>query len=308
MAQTARTARPVCRSEWDCPGSRAVHVRQPMLVDCAGKPLDLSRPAVMGVLNLTPDSFSSDGLAHDLDAACARALAMQAAGAAVIDIGGESTRPGATPISVVEELDRVLPVIQYLAPRLRIPISIDSRQPQVMRAAVVAGAGLINDIAALRMPGALAVAAELAVPVVLMHMQGEPGTMQQSPHYDNVVADVESFLVGRVAACEQAGISRQRLLLDPGFGFGKSVAHNIELLRGLPRLARLGLPLLVGLSRKSLIGAVTRAPVTQRLGGSIALALLAVQRGACMLRVHDVEATVQALAMFEAVERGVHDC
>lgn len=277
-----------------------------MLLDCAGKLLDLRRPAVMGVLNLTPDSFSADGLAGDPEAACARALAMQAAGAAVIDIGGESTRPGAKAVSVAEELDRVLPVIEHLAPQLRVPISIDSRQPQVMRAAVAAGAGLINDIAALRTPGALALAGDLTVPVVLMHMQGEPGTMQQEPHYEDVAAEVAAFLAERVAACEQAGISRQRLLLDPGFGFGKTAAHNIELLRGLPRLAQIGLPVLAGLSRKSLIGAVTGAPVMQRLGGSIALALLAAQRGARLLRVHDVEATVQALALLDAVQEGTY--
>ncbi len=288
-----------------------------MLFDCAGKPLDLRRPAVMGVLNLTPDSFSSDGLAPGIDtrtdsgtdAACARAQAMQAAGAAVIDIGGESTRPGAAAVSVDEELRRVLPVIERLAPQLRVPISIDTRQPQVMRAAVAAGAGLINDVAALRTPGALAAAAELGVPVVLMHMQGEPGTMQQAPQYADVVAEVAAFLAGRVAACEQAGIARGQLLLDPGFGFGKTAAHNLALLQGLPRLLEclqqmqlLGLPLVVGLSRKSLIGTVTGALVTQRLGGSIALALLAAQRGARLLRVHDVAETTQALAMLDAVQ------
>jgi len=246
-----------------------------MHLDCAGKRLDLTGPAVMGVLNLTPDSFSGDGLRCDVAAASARALAMQAAGAAVIDVGGESTRPGAARVSVGEELRRVLPVIERLAGQLTIPICIDTRQPQVMRAAVAAGAGLINDVAALREPGALDAAAALGVPVVLMHMQGEPGTMQQAPHYDDVVAEVAAFLAGRVAVCEAAGIPRQRLLLDPGFGFGKTAAHNIALLRGLPRLADLGLPLLAGLSRKSLIGAITGAPVEKRLGGSIALALLA---------------------------------
>jgi len=275
-----------------------------MHLDCAGKRLDLTGPAVMGVLNVTPDSFSGDGLPRDVAAACAQALAMQAAGAAVIDIGGESTRPGAARVSVDEELRRVLPVIERLAGQLAIPICIDTRQPQVMRAAVAAGAGLINDVAALREPGALDVAAALGVPVVLMHMQGEPGTMQMAPHYDDVVAEVAAFLTGRVAVCEAAGIARQRLLLDPGFGFGKSAAHNIALLRGLPRLADIGLPLLAGLSRKSLIGAITGAPVEKRLGGSIALALLAAQRGARLLRVHDVEQTVQALAVLAAVQGG----
>jgi dihydropteroate synthase len=273
-----------------------------MLLNCAGKPLDLSRPVVMGVLNLTPDSFSGDGLAGSVDAACARALALQAAGAAVIDIGGESTRPGAARVSVPEELGRVLPVIERLAGQLTVPISIDTRHAEVMRAAVGAGAGLINDVAALREPGALAAAATLGVPVILLHMQGEPGSMQQAPHYGDVVADVAAFLAERVAACERAGIAREHLLLDPGFGFGKTAEHNLALLRGLPVLARQGLPVVAGLSRKSLIGAVTGAPVTQRLGGSVALALLAAERGARLLRVHDVEATVQALAMLEAVQ------
>lgn len=277
-----------------------------MLLDCAGKPLDLSRPAVMGVLNLTPDSFSGDGLGSNVQAACARAIALQAAGAALIDIGGESTRPGAARVSVDEELQRVLPVIECLAPQLRVPISIDTRHAQVMRAAVAAGAGLINDVAALREPGALQAAADLGVPVVLMHMQGEPGTMQQAPRYVDVVAEVAEFLEARVAACERAGIARRQLLLDPGFGFGKTTQHNLALLRGLPRLAQAGLPVVAGLSRKSLIGALTGAAVTNRLGGSIALALLAAQRGARLLRVHDVEHTVQALAMLEAVQGGDH--
>lgn len=277
-----------------------------MLLDCAGKSLDLSRPAVMGVLNLTPDSFSGDGMGSDVGAACARAIALQAAGAALIDIGGESTRPGAARVSVDDELQRVLPVIECLAPQLRVPISIDTRHAQVMRAAVAAGAGLINDVAALREPGALQAAADLGVPVVLMHMQGEPGTMQQAPRYVDVVAEVVGFLEARVAACERAGIARRQLLLDPGFGFGKTVEHNLALLRALPRLAQAGLPVVVGLSRKSLIGALTGAVVTNRLGGSIALALLAAQRGARLLRVHDVEPTVQALAMLEAVQGGDH--
>ncbi|MGE0811127.1 MAG: dihydropteroate synthase [Immundisolibacter sp.] len=273
-----------------------------MLLNCAGKPLDVSRPAVMGVLNLTPDSFSGDGLADDVEAACERALALVAAGAAVIDIGGESTRPGAARVSVDDELARVLPFIERLAPRLTVPISIDTRHAAVMRAAVGAGAGLINDIAALREPGALAAAAGLGVPVIVMHMQGEPGTMQQAPQYDDVVGEVAGFLAQRVAACVAAGIARERILIDPGFGFGKTAAHNLALLRALPVLCRQGLPVVAGLSRKSLIGAVTGAPVTQRLGGSIALGLLAAQRGARLLRVHDVAETVQALAMLDAVQ------
>ena len=272
-----------------------------MQLDCAGKALDLSRPAVMGVLNLTPDSFSGDGLATDVGAACERALALEAAGAAIIDIGGESTRPGSAPVPVHEELSRVLPVIERLAPRLRIPISIDTRHAPVMRAAVAAGAGLINDIAALQEPGALATAAELGVPVALMHMQGQPRTMQQAPNYTNVVADVTAFLRRRVSACREAGIVDGRLLLDPGFGFGKTTGHNLALLRGLPELRTLGFPLLVGLSRKSLIGALTGVPVSARLGGSVALAVLAAERGARLIRVHDVADTVQALAMLDAL-------
>ncbi|GAB4355167.1 MAG: dihydropteroate synthase [Immundisolibacter sp.] len=275
--------------------------RRSMRLDCAGKVLDLQRPAVMGVLNLTPDSFSGDGLGNDVAAACERALALEAAGAAIIDIGGESTRPGAAPVSIQEELSRVLPVIERLAPQLRIPISIDTRQAPVMRAAVAAGAGLINDIAALREPGALTAAAELGVPVALMHMQGQPQTMQRDPKYTDVVAEVAVFLRRRVEACREAGIAENRLLLDPGFGFGKTPEHNLALLRGLPELAALGFPLLVGLSRKSLIGAVTGAPVGARLGGSIALAVLAAQRGARLIRVHDVADTVQALAMLDAL-------
>lgn len=274
-----------------------------MQFDCAGKVLDLRRPAVMGVLNLTPDSFSGDGVATDVEAACERALALEAAGAAIIDIGGESTRPGAAPVAVHEELRRVLPVIERLVPQLRIPISIDTRQAPVMRAAVAAGAGLINDIAALQEPGALTAAAELGVPVALMHMQGQPRTMQQAPDYTDVVADVAAFLRRRVAACREAGIVDGRLLLDPGFGFGKTPGHNLALLRGLPDLAALGFPLLVGLSRKSLIGAVTGAPVGARLGGSVALAVLAAERGARLIRVHDVADTVQALAMLDALAR-----
>ena len=273
-----------------------------MLLNCAGRPLDLSRPAVMGVLNLTPDSFSGDGLAGSVEAACERALALAAAGAAVIDIGGESTRPGAARVSVQDELARVLPVIERLAPQLAVPISIDTRHAAVMRGAVGAGAGLINDIAALREPGALDAAAALGVPVIVMHMQGEPGTMQHAPQYNDVVGEVAAFLAQRVAACESAGIPREHVLIDPGFGFGKTAAHNLALLRGLPVLAEQGLPIVAGLSRKSLIGAVTGAPVTQRLGGSIALALLAAQRGARLLRVHDVDATVQALALLDAVQ------
>jgi dihydropteroate synthase len=205
-------------------------------------------------------------------------------------------------VSVAEELDRVIPVIEALAGELAVPVSVDTSKPEVMRAAVAAGAGLINDVAALRRPGALAAAAAVRVPVCLMHMQGEPGTMQQDPTYGDVVAEVAAFLAGRLAACEAAGIPRERLLVDPGFGFGKTLAHNLALLRGLPRLALLGVPVLAGLSRKSMIGALLGGvPVGERLHGSVAAAVLAVERGAAIVRVHDVGPTVQALRIVAAV-------
>lgn len=262
--------------------------------------LDLSSPVIMGVLNVTPDSFSDGGTWVETGAAVAAARAMAAAGAAVIDIGGESTRPGASPVSAGEEIDRVVPVIEALA-GLAAPISIDTSKPEVMRAAVAAGARMINDVNALRAPGALATAAALDVPVCLMHMQGEPRTMQAAPRYDDVVEDVYQFLLSRVAACEDAGIPRERLVIDPGFGFGKTLAHNLSLLRHLRRFEAARLPLLVGVSRKSLIGAVLDRPVTERLPGSIALACHAAAHGAHILRVHDVGPTRDALAMLAAV-------
>ncbi len=270
-------------------------------LDCNGKPLDLSRPQVMGVLNVTPDSFSDGGDFFALDAAVEHALAMEADGAAIIDIGGESTRPGAAPVAVEEEIRRVIPVIEALAQRLRVPISIDSRKPDVMRAAVDAGAGLINDVGALRMPGALQAAAECKVPVCLMHMQGDPRIMQAAPHYDNVVGEVRTFLRRRAGACEQAGIAPEWILLDPGFGFGKTVQHNLQLLAGLEAIAGLGFPLVVGLSRKSMIGKLLGLEVAERLPASIALAVLAVERGATLVRSHDVAATWQALQMNAAL-------
>jgi dihydropteroate synthase len=272
----------------------AVHLKFP------GHVLDLSSPVVMGVLNVTPDSFSDGGAWVEPLAAVEAARAMAAAGAAVIDVGGESTRPGAAPVSAAEEIDRVVPVIEALA-GLAAPISIDTSKPEVMRAAVAAGAGMINDVNALRTAGALATAAELAVPVCLMHMRGEPRTMQANPQYEDVVEDVYQFLLSRVAACEDAGIPRSRLVLDPGFGFGKTLAHNLSLLRHLRRFEAAGLPLLVGVSRKSLIGAVLDRPVDERLAGSLALACHAAAHGAHILRVHDVGPTRDALAMLAAV-------
>ena len=268
------------------------------ILDCGGRPLDLSRPRVMGVLNVTPDSFSDGGAFNSVERACERALAMEAEGAAIIDIGGESTRPGAAPVSEAEELDRVLPVIEALQSRLSVPISIDTRKPGVMRAAVAAGAGLINDVGALRAPGALEAAAECGVPVCLMHMRGEPGTMQRDPRYDDVVAEVRDFLAARVAACEAAGIPRARLLLDPGFGFGKNDDHNLRLLAGLEAIAALGLPVLAGLSRKSMIGRLLGLEVGERLVPSVALALMAVERGARLVRAHDVAPTCQVLRLY----------
>jgi dihydropteroate synthase len=262
--------------------------------------LDLSSPVVMGVLNVTPDSFSDGGAWAGPSAAAEAAQAMVAAGAAVIDVGGESTRPGAAPVSVSEEIDRVVPVIEALA-GLPAPISVDTSKPEVMRAAVAAGARMINDVNALRAPEALATAAGLDVPVCLMHMQGEPRTMQADPRYEDVVEDVYQFLLSRVAACEDAGIPRARLVLDPGFGFGKTLAHNLSLLRHLRRFEAAGLPLLVGVSRKSLIGAVLDRPVEERLAGSLALACHAAAHGAHILRVHDVGPTRDALAMLAAV-------
>jgi dihydropteroate synthase len=273
-----------------------------MKLDCAGKHLDLEVPRVMGVLNVTPDSFSDGGRYLAADAALRQAEAMVEAGAAIVDIGGESTRPGAAPVPLDEELGRVVPIIERLATSLDVALSIDTSKPEVMRAAVAAGAGLINDVGALGAPGALQAAADLGVPICLMHMQGEPRTMPAAPHYDDVVEEVTDFLRQRVAACEQAGIPHERLLVDPGFGFGKTVEHNLALLRGLDRLGVLGVPVLVGLSRKSVLGTVTGRPVGERVTASVVAALIAVQNGARVVRVHDVAETVDALAVWRAVD------
>lgn len=274
------------------------------LLDCAGRALDLSRVSIMGVLNVTPDSFSDGGIFLTRDNAVTRARQMAEEGADIIDVGGESTRPSAHPVSVQEELDRVLPVIEVLRDGLTVPISIDSSKPDVMRAAVAAGAGFINDVRALREDGALAAAAELQVPVCLMHMQGEPRSMQTDPQYTDVVADVRVFLAERMAACLAVGIDPARLVIDPGFGFGKSLAHNVQLLRALSVFRTLGAPILVGLSRKSMIGAALGLPVEQRLSASLALAVTAVANGARIVRTHDVRATRDAIRMYEAVYTG----
>jgi dihydropteroate synthase len=255
----------------------------------------------MGVLNTTPDSFSDGGLWLDHDSALTHALEMVSAGADIIDIGGESTRPGADPVSVDEELDRVIPLITRLRAASDIPVSIDTSKPEVMREAVNAGASLINDVGALGAAGAMELAAGLQVPVCLMHMGGEPRTMQNSPEYADVVEEVTRFLLERAAACEAAGIARSSIILDPGFGFGKTLQHNIELFRALPRLCNLGFPVLVGLSRKSLLGHITGRPAKERMPASIAAAVLAVSHGAALVRVHDVPETADALKVFKAL-------
>jgi len=277
------------------------------VLNCAGRALDLSRPAIMGVINTTPDSFSDGGTLYrgeqlDLDLALARAADMVAQGAAILDIGGESTRPGAAPVTVAQEMQRVLPLVERVSAELDVVVSVDTSSPEVITAAAGAGAGLINDVRALSRPGALDSAAATGLPICLMHMLGQPGDMQAAPQYDDVVTEVEEFLLQRVAACEAMGIARESLLLDPGFGFGKTVAHNLLLLRGLSRLADLGLPLLVGLSRKSLIGKLLGREVDERLPASLALAVMAVERGAAIIRTHDVGATADAVAMWVAMQ------
>ncbi len=278
-----------------------------MQFDCNGKILDLSRPQVMGVLNVTPDSFSDGGDFFSPEKAVARALEMEAQGAAIIDIGGESTRPGAEAVSVGDELERVVPVIEALQLRLSVPISIDTQKPEVMRAAVAAGAGLINDVNALRAGGAVEAAAECAVPVCLMHMRGDPRTMQADPRYDDVVTEVRDFLLERAAVCERAGVPASRIMLDPGFGFGKTVEQNLALLAGLERFSDTPYPVLVGLSRKSMIGRLLGLDLSERLPASLALAVMAVERGARLVRAHDVAATWQALRMCIAVKEAVKE-
>jgi dihydropteroate synthase len=275
------------------------------VLDCAGRRLVLDRPRVVGILNVTPDSFSDGGAFLDTDAAVAHGLAMAEQGADMLDVGGESTRPGADDVPVEEELRRVVPVIEQLVARTTLPIAIDTSKPEVMRAAVAVGAGMINDVYALRREGALDAAAELRVPVCLMHMQGEPRGMQDDPQYDDVVGDVHRFLADRLFACELAGIDKRRVLVDPGFGFGKTLEHNLALLRALERFADLGAGVYVGLSRKSMIGTLTGRPSGEaRAAGSAAAALIAVQRGARMVRVHDVAQTVDALAIWRSVREG----
>jgi dihydropteroate synthase len=268
---------------------------------CAAKTLDLSTPVVMGVLNVTPDSFSDGGRFLSPAAAIEQGLRLAAEGAALIDVGGESTRPGAAPVSVAEELARVVPVVRALSERTTAVISVDTSKPQVMQAAAAAGAGLINDVRALREPGALAAARASGCAVCLMHMQGEPGTMQQAPSYRDVLTEVQAFLGERVDACLAAGLQPDQLLIDPGFGFGKTFEHNLTLLRGLAELARADVPLAVGLSRKALLGKLTGRAAHERLYGSVALAVIAALHGARLIRAHDVAATVDALKVVAAL-------
>jgi dihydropteroate synthase len=264
--------------------------------------LALERPLIMGVVNVTPDSFSDGGRFLGTQQAVEHARILIEEGADILDIGGESSRPGAEPVGLDEELRRVMPVLEKLG-GLSVPVSVDTCKPEVMRRAIAAGAAMVNDINALREPGALEAVAESQAAVCLVHMQGEPRTMQQDPHYADVVSEVAEYLAQRVEAAQQAGIARERIVIDPGFGFGKKTGHNLELLRGLPRIAGLGQPVLVGLSRKSLFGKITGKPVADRVSASVAAALLAVERGAALVRVHDVAATRDALLVLNAIER-----
>jgi len=269
---------------------------------CAQRRLDLDSPKIMGILNLTPDSFSDGGRFFLRDQALAQVERMVAEGVDIVDVGGESTRPGAAAVSEAEEIERVTPLIEAIAQRIDVPISVDTSKAGVMRSAVTAGACMINDVAALRGENALSVAAELAVPVCLMHMQGEPRTMQVDPQYGDVTVEVQQFLLQRADACMQAGILRENILLDPGFGFGKSVVHNCQLLKNLSTLLKSGFPLLVGISRKSMLGAITGREVDDRLAASLAAATMALQKGASILRVHDVAQTRDALLVWKAIE------
>lgn len=272
-----------------------------MILNCGGKPLDLKHPQVMGILNVTPDSFSDGGQFIAADSALAQAKRMVADGAGIIDVGGESTRPGAAIVSVEEEIARVVPVIQAIHSELDIPISIDTSKPEVMRAAINAGAGMINDVRALQVTGAMQAAVDCNVPVCLMHSQGTPQTMQNDPQYENVVTDVIAFLLDRTRACEHAGIAREMLILDPGFGFGKRATHNLLLMKYLSKLVDLGLPVLVGVSRKSMIGNLLKVSVEERLAASLSLAAISIWQGAKIIRSHDVRETVQAIMMCDHV-------
>jgi dihydropteroate synthase len=271
-------------------------------LSCGSRFLDLSRPHVMGILNVTPDSFSDGGRYGQRDAALRHAEAMLRAGASLIDVGGESTRPGAHAVCPVEELERVAPIVEAIAAELDVIISVDTSTPAVMRETARLGAGLINDVRSLQRDGALDAAAHSGLPVCLMHMRGEPTTMQQNPDYPDVVAEVRDFLLERLAVCAAAGIAADRVILDPGFGFAKTLEHNLSLFKHLQALHGLGRPLMIGASRKSMIGKVLGHEVGERLFGSLALAALALSKGAHILRVHDVAQTVDVMRMIAAVE------
>ncbi|MFS1702930.1 dihydropteroate synthase [Alteromonas sp. AMM-1] len=265
--------------------------------------LSRTSPQVMGILNVTPDSFSDGGRHNSIDNALTQALAMESEGATIIDIGGESTRPGAPEVTIDEELRRVVPVVEAIRKHSDVIISIDTSKPEIMDAALHAGADFINDVRALQLPGALDVVAKHGVPVCLMHMQGDPASMQNKPVYSDVTAEVEAFLISRINACLDAGIDKNKILLDPGFGFGKTLEHNYALLADLALFHRFGMPLLIGMSRKSMIGQVINKPVDQRLAGSLALATIAAQMGAHILRVHDVAQTRDVIAIVNAFNK-----
>jgi dihydropteroate synthase len=270
-------------------------------LNCSGKEVMMDKTRIMGILNVTPDSFSDGGLWQSPTAAIEHALTMQEQGADIIDVGGESTRPGAAEVSLEEELSRTIPVIAAIAPKLDIPVSIDTSKPEVMRQAVAAGAGMINDVYALRQPGALQMAAELRVPVCLMHMQGEPGFMQADPSYQNVTKEVLQFLLQRAADCEKQGIAPGQIVLDPGFGFGKELEHNLALFKGLVEIVAAGYPILAGLSRKTMIGQLTGKQNPHRMPGSITAAVMAAMSGVAFVRVHDVAETRDALKVATAL-------
>ncbi|BET98398.1 dihydropteroate synthase [Xenorhabdus taiwanensis] len=279
-----------------------------MKLTARGSILDLSCPQVMGILNVTPDSFSDGGTHNTFDSALKYAAEMIKEGATIIDVGGESTRPGANEVSEQEELDRVIPVIEVLAQRFDIWISVDTSKAVVMRESAKAGAHIINDVRALQEPGALEAAAQSGLPICLMHMQGQPRTMQTEPHYEDVVSEVKNFLIQQIERCVAAGIAKNNLILDPGFGFGKNLSHNYNLLAHLQEFHHLGLPILAGMSRKSMIGQLLNVPPQERVAGSVACAVIAAMKGAQIIRVHDVKETVQAMQVVHATLSEKNPC
>lgn len=282
-------------------------MKTPRILTCGKHKLDLSRPCIMGILNTTPDSFSDGGRHYasqnlSLDSVLKHAESMLAAGAAIIDVGGESTRPGSLPVSEQQELDRVVPVVEALVTRFDALVSVDTSNAQVITETARVGAGIINDVRALTREGALEAAAKTGLPICLMHMKGTPATMQEQPAYADVLDEVHAYLLERVVACESAGIAQDRIILDPGFGFGKSLEHNFELLRRLPEILALGYPLLIGFSRKTMFGQLLNRAIDERLPGSLAGALIAAQKGAHIIRVHDVAETADVLRVLKAIE------